>query len=91
MQETLTAKLKSLHMEATGILSRREAIVQLINESEMPQSKDILKLRLRGITESYANTMEKLMNTMQADKVGNEQFEFGIDPELLQNCIQCTL
>lgn len=31
------------------------------------------------------------MEAMKFEPVNNAHHEFGIDPELLQNCIQCSL
>lgn len=57
----LTAKLKALYMNLTGILSRREALIEMINESQVPKDKAALRERLERNKQQHAEQTTKLL------------------------------
>ena len=68
-EKAFTSRLRGLHSRAIGILLRREALLELLEEATTDFDRLFTKQRLSQVSEQYAEVMKDILLAMEVHQM----------------------
>lgn len=68
-EKAFTSRLRGLHSRATGILLRREALLELLEEAETDFDRVFTRQRLAQVSADYTEVMKNILLATEVHKM----------------------